>query len=149
MSQLDGHDLAGRAFSGLTVSWYEHRGVRSPEPVHVWLDVAGPGRVLVATSGDGRLRLTSEEPYTPYAMPGPDGRVSVEQNASWKGLSDHLGVTIRSVRTLLAPHGHPVGLVLGFGDSAVGIANLHDEIAIAPWPSTYRDQYHLIEADNL
>jgi hypothetical protein len=100
----------------------------------VWLEFDELGWVRLHTPGDGSLGITSEEPGQPVDMQ-EYGSIEIHPSTP-KAITELVGRPLDAVAPLWEePPGHAVGWVLVFGDRAVGLANLGDELNVAPWPN--------------
>ncbi|WP_157537513.1 hypothetical protein [Nocardioides sp. Root190] len=128
---IDPESFVGRTLTGMSSSWHEFEGSRSPEPVHLWLFVDGLGSLRFHTR-DG-LVITRDGPHVAYDM-GEHGRVVVEPSGP-QALLERVGERIRSVARLHAsPPGMTAGVLLEFSGGSVGIADVGDELVVASWP---------------
>jgi len=126
-------DLLG-VLTHVAASWIRLPGHdRVPLPVHVWITVEGLGTRKLHTPGAGAIGILDETPHAGYRM-GPHGTVEVECGTPVT-LGERLGQEIKQVGRLWGdPPGEEVGFVLHFEEGSVGIANVADELTIAPWP---------------
>jgi hypothetical protein len=125
--------LTGTVLTAATAAWHDHGGGRSRDPVHVWLRVEPLGWVQVHGPGDGSLRLTAEPPYAGYSM-GRYGAVVVEPAAAGQAVAAMVGRPVRQVESLIdLDFGHELGILLIFDSVALGLANIADELILAPW----------------
>lgn len=124
--------MVGNTLAGVSSSWHEFEGHRSARPVHVWLHLVGLGTLRLHTLNG--LVITLDDVHEPYDM-GENGRVLVE-SAGPSPLTKHLGERIEAVARLdQAPLAMTVGAVLNFQRGSVGIADLGDDLVVAPWPA--------------
>lgn len=129
---LDPEALTGHVLTDVTSSWHEFEGMRSTEPVHVWLSFKELGTLRLHTLNG--LAITVNEVGASADM-GEYGRIVMERGAP-PALSNRVGERIESVSRLFQqPPGAPVGMVLHFRHHSVGIADLGDELTVADWPA--------------
>lgn len=130
---IDPEAIVGQTLNGVSSSWHEFEGRRSAEPVHVWLHLDGLGTLRLHTLNG--LVISPDAVHEPYEM-GEHGRILVEPSGP-SPLIEHVGERIEAVSRLAqtTPPGTAAGLVLDFQGGSVGIADLGDELVVAPWPA--------------
>ena len=129
---IDPEALVGQTLDGVSSSWHEFEGHRSAAPVHVWLHFDGGGTVRLHTLNG--LALSQEAVHGSYEM-GEYGRILVEPSGPLP-LAKHVGERIEAVsRMSQTPPGTTAGVVLAFQGGSVGVADLGDELVVAPWPA--------------
>ncbi|WP_460629660.1 hypothetical protein [Intrasporangium mesophilum] len=129
---IDAEAMIGHTLAGVSSSWHEFEGRRSAGPVHVWLRLDGVGALRLHTLNG--LVITPDDVDVPCAM-GDYGRMLVESSGPTP-LIERLGEPIEAVTRLdQSPPGMTVGVVLQFAGGSVGIADLGDELVVAPWPA--------------
>lgn len=134
MTATDPNTWAGYVLRATVASWHTLNGVVTRDPVHIWLEFEGLGWVQLHTPGDGSLAVTLEEPSEAYGM-AQLGSVEVRDPAP-EVLTSLVGRRVDDVAGLWQePPGHAVGWVVFAGDTAIGIANLSDELTAVAWPS--------------
>lgn len=133
MAETFPEDLAG-VLTDVVGSWLRLPGRdRVQLPVHVWITVEGLGTRKLHTPGAGSIGILDETPHAEYSM-GRYGSVEVERGTPLI-LGSRVGQEITQVTRLWQdPPGGEVGFILHFGEGSVAIANLADELTIAPWP---------------
>jgi hypothetical protein len=126
--------LAGSVLTDVAASSHVFDGERAAEPVFLWMTFDGLGLVQVSTPGDGSIGLFQGDRPESFDMER-DGSVVVEDRPPSVALTELIGEPLRRVTGLNeATLGFPCGYVLSFPSSAMGLANIGDEIWCLPWP---------------
>ena len=129
---MDPKSLVGHTLDGVSSSWHEFEGRRSAQPVHVWLSLDGLANLRLHTLNG--LVITPGDVDEPYDME-EYGRLLVEESGP-TALIERVGERVEAMSRLhQSPPGATVGIVLHFQRGSVGIADLGDDLIVAPWPA--------------
>ena len=132
--------MVGHTLAAVSSSWHEFEGVRSAEPTHLWLSLDGLGTLRLHTLNG--LVITLDDVDQPYDI-GEHGRMLVESSGPTP-LIEHVGERIEAVALLdQSPPGMTAGIVLKLQGGSVGIADLGDELVVAPWPADDWSQWNV------
>lgn len=129
---IDPEAFVGQTLNGVSSSRHEFEGHRSAEPIHIWLNLDGLGTLRLHTLNG--LVISPDAVHESYEM-GEHGPILVAPSGP-SPLIEHVGERINAVSRLdQTPPGTTAGLVLQFQGGSVGIADLGDQLVVAPWPA--------------